>query len=148
MFLSGGQMRLFRYFEATLLLFAILVSQSCGNNDTDTSGNLAIGTPTVGASSCGQQTVSATITYTPPTLVTGSVPNGVQILVSEYENGILMHSQTETLDDNPSITMEYLVTQQLNAGPTAVEISASIGSMKSSVLTLIPAFTNNSGCSN
>ena len=140
-------MKLFRYFGTTLILFAILVLQSCGNNNTDTSGTLSIATPTVGASSCGQQTVSATITYTPPLLVTGATPNGVQVVVSEFENDVLMHTHTETLNDSPSFTLEYLVSQQFNSGPTRVEISASIGSMNSSVLTIIPAFTNNTGCS-
>lgn len=140
-------MKSFRYFGSILLLCAIVILPSCGNNNTDTSGNLTIGTPTVGTASCGVQTVSATITFTPPVQVPGSVPNGVQVVVSEMENGVLMHTHTQTLTDSPSFTAGFLVTQQLNAGPTAVEISASIGSMNSSVLTVIPAFTNITGCS-
>ncbi|MGD0584424.1 MAG: hypothetical protein ABSA86_01425 [Oryzomonas sp.] len=140
-------MNMFRYFGAVLLLFVILVLPSCGNNNTDTSGTLTVGTPTVGTSTCGQQTVSATITYTPPSLVTGAVPNGVQVAVNWYENNVLMHTHTETLGDSPSFNIGYLVSQQPNAGPTFVEIIASIGGMNSSALTTIPAFTNFSGCS-
>jgi hypothetical protein len=141
-------MKLFRYYRAVLLLFAILALQSCGNNKTDTSGNLTIGTPTVTAFSCGLQTVTATVTYTPPTLVTGAVPNGVQIVVSETENGVLMHRQTETLSDNPTVSITYPISQIIGT-PIEVAISASIGSMNSSVLTVIPAatFSNFSGCS-
>jgi len=140
-------MKLHHTIGTALLLFAILILPSCGNKDSDTSGNLTIGALTVGTASCGQQTVSATVTYTPPTLETGSVPNGVQVVVTETENGVLMHRQTVTLSDSDSFQVEYLVTQQLNTGPTDVDISASIGNMNANVLTLIPAFTNNSGCS-
>jgi hypothetical protein len=142
-------MKLFRYFGAVLILFAILASQSCGNNNTDTSGNLTVGTPTTTTASCGVQTVSATITYTPPALVTGpsAVPNGVQVAVSEFENGVLMHTHTQTLTDSPTFTMYYTVSQQLNTGPTQVVVSASIGSMNSSAIATIAAFINNSGCS-
>jgi hypothetical protein len=139
-------MNMFRYFGSILLLFAIVALQSCGNNNTDTSGNLTVGTPTVSAASCGQQTVSALVTYT-PSVVSGAVPNGVQVVVSEFENNVLMHTHTQTLTDSPSFTAQYFVSQQLNTGPTQVVIIASIGSMNSSVLTVIPAFTNNSGCS-
>jgi hypothetical protein len=144
----GGQMKLFRYFGSVLLLFAIVVLQSCGNNNTDTSGNLTIGTPTVTAFSCGLQTVGAIITFTPSTLVTGSVPNGVQVVVSETENGVLMHRKTVTLTDSPTFSVTYPI-QQIIGTPIAVTISASIGSMNSSVLAIIPAttFSNFSGCS-
>ena len=139
---------MFRYVGSVLLLFSICVLLSCGNNNTDTSGTLTIGTPTVTAFSCGLQTVAATITYTPPTLVSGAVPNGVQIVVSESENGVLMHRQTATLSDSPSVTYTYAI-QQIIGTPIEVAISASIGSMNSSVLTVVPAatFSNFSGCS-
>ena len=144
---NGGQMKLLRSFGTALLLLATLALQSCGNNNTDTSGSLTVGAATVGTASCGVQSVTDTITYSPPTLVSGAVPNGVQVVVSWYENGILVHHLTNTLSDSPTFTIGYPVVQQFNAGPTTVEIVASIGGMNSSTFAIIPAFTNNTGCS-
>ena len=141
---------MFRYFKTVLILFAILMLESCGNSNPDANGSLVVGTPSTGTTSCGQQAVNAMITYTPPSLVTGAVPNGVVVNVSAYasNNSTIEPSfQTVTLGDSDSFTAYFYVTQKLSSGATDVQISASTGGLTSYAMVIIPAFTNSTGCS-
>lgn len=123
-----------------MLFLSAFALQSCGSSKSDTSGTLTISKPTVTDQKCGIHTVDATVTYTPPV---GKVPNGVQVVVSEFEDGILMHRTTETLTDSPSVNFTYVVSHQ---NQVTVSIDAAIGDMNSSVVAFVP-FSNLSGCS-
>jgi hypothetical protein len=136
-------MKLLRLYGCVIVFLTIIVLQSCGSGKSDTNGSLTIGTPTVTDQKCGYYTVAATVTFTPPT---GKDPNGEQVTVSEYENNILMDRTTDTLTSSPSVTHTYLITQSTTA-PTIVTINAAIGSMTSSILAVVPVFTNTTGCS-
>lgn len=133
-------MKLFRLYGCVIVFLIIIVLQSCGS---DTNGSLTISTPTVTDLKCGKYSVTATVTYTPPS---GKDPNGVKVTVSELENNVLMARADYELTSSPSVALTYPVTQSTTT-PTIVTINAAIGSMTSSVLAVVPVFTNTSGCS-
>ena len=116
-----------------LLLFALLTLQSCGGGGSDkgTNGSLTVSTPTVTGPTGGVYTVSATVTYTPPT---GKVPNGLQVNVTSGGTTVPHY-----LDSTGIFTITDFVAQ--TSSSILYTISASTGDLTSSVGVVLAGFT-------
>src|SRR6266567_781167 len=131
-------MKFFYFCVLNVVVLSSLILQSCGGGKSDTNGNLTIGTPTVTDKKCGIQEVDATVTYTLP--VGKTTAQGVQVVVSEFENSVLISRHTDTLTDSPTVIHSYFITQIIGQ-PVVVTVTATIGDMSSSVGAVVPATT-------
>lgn len=129
-------MKSFRILLIPLLIAVVMLLQSCGGGGTsDTAGSLTISAPTSTDNGDNTYTVSATVTYAPPS---GKSAQGVVISITATDSfgGVITGNPTLTSGSN-SVTYTFLVGQRTSSNH--ISIVASIGGMNASVGLTIPA---------
>lgn len=121
------------------LITFFLILQACGTGGTsDTSGNLTISNPTLTDNKNGSYSVTASVSYAPPS---GKTAQGVVVTTTATDSFGNTRTDNATLTSgSTSVTYTYHVLQSVGTS-TALSIQSNIGGMTASVSAFIPAIT-------
>lgn len=128
-------MKALRCLTILFSLSFVLMLQGCGD---DTAGALTMTAPTSTNETPGVYSVSTTVTYAPPS---GKSAQGVVVTlnVEDLSGHVSTSYHTLSSDSNSFVAKFYIDQSLVSANP--VTITASIGSMASSVSAVIPKYT-------